>query len=808
MDSHRLYRSVWILVVLLMAGLVSVFCLRSSDSCGAVCGLATTARGTALCGIDLGHKPSAADYMRLKEAGVRVVAHHYGEGLLVEADPPTLERLSRGEADFRVWPMGAEKKIQKSVDLASSEPQAITVAPLEAADFPVLERTVQELGGRVLARMGVKDGVPRLQVRLPGTSIVRLAETAEVSWIENRTRPRILNDVAVGTALMNVEQVRTEHGLTGRGQVITTSDSGVDGGLVKQPMHADLRDNLIGFACSESSEARGEGREIAPLDVIGHGTHTAGSLVGTGACSGGRIRGVAHEAKLWAWFCSDGRYLYPPDDYEDTFRPTALGTTNAYIHSASWGGSCNVYDKESQAIDTWCWSHPDFLPVFAAGNAGSDCSVSAEAGAKNVLAVGSTESVRTIGAADSDDPDALARHSSRGPMPDGRIKPDICAPGTYILSTRSSVTTYPPSHVYDDYYFYESGTSMSTPLVAGTATLIRQWLVEQAGFTNRAPSSALLKAIITGGATRLGNGVPNRDFGWGRVNLTDTLFPANGSSVALRDHIAFGEGSCESFTVTTTNAAPLDVQLCWVDYPAAPQTSDERTLIVDLDLVVSNLQTGATYTPDDHLNNLESVHLDLAEPGTYRITVCGHSTAGHSSEEGGAAAVYLRGAFGGPSADEPTGTVTAGATFPYAPQPGGPEYDVPHDWFVRAGLAAYGDSVEGLKDRLGMAYAPGYTGWEAFVAGLTATNETFRAEITQGSNGVVYVSWRPNLNTGSVTRIYRVLGRTELGTGEWEPISRPSHRFFKVDVSMPTGAAGEETAVPGSARGNVSGGLW
>ncbi|MGN0843537.1 MAG: hypothetical protein ACI4QF_09780 [Kiritimatiellia bacterium] len=145
-----------------MAGLVSVFCLRSSDSCGAVCGLATTARGTALCGIDLGHKPSAADYMRLKEAGVRVVAHHYGEGLLVEADPPTLERLSRGEADFRVWPMGAEKKIQKSVDLASSEPQAITVAPLEAADFPVLERTVQELGGRVLARMGVKDGVPRL----------------------------------------------------------------------------------------------------------------------------------------------------------------------------------------------------------------------------------------------------------------------------------------------------------------------------------------------------------------------------------------------------------------------------------------------------------------------------------------------------------------------------------------------------------------------------------------------------------------------------------------------------------------------
>lgn len=231
-------------------------------------------------------------------------------------------------------------------------------------------------------------------------------------------------------------------------------------------------------------------------------------------------------------------------------------------------------------------------------------------------------------------------------MPDGRIKPDICAPGTYVVSTRSSASIEKAWGVYDTHYLYNSGTSMATPLTAGAVALVRQWLVEQGGFTNRPPSAALMKAIITGGAHRLGATAPNKDFGWGRVDLEGTLFPTNGLGVVLKDYVPFRRNSAETYSVTVTNAAPLDVQLCWIDYPSTPRAALQKSLVIDLDLTVANMTTGETYTPNDHVNNLESVHLDNASPGVYQITVRAPSglSSSYASSRGGAAALYVRGA--------------------------------------------------------------------------------------------------------------------------------------------------------------------
>ncbi len=91
------------------------------------------------------------------------------------------------------------------------------------------------------------------------------------------------------------------------------------------------------------------------------------------------------------------------------------------------------------------------------------------------------------------------------------------------------------------------GTSMATPLTAGAATLVREWLTEMRGFSN--PSAALMKAVLINGATDLSPGQytspqeipaqrPNNVSGWGRVNLPESIDPPAPRQVWLRDYTA------------------------------------------------------------------------------------------------------------------------------------------------------------------------------------------------------------------------------------------------------------------------------
>src|SRR5690606_31361767 len=109
--------------------------------------------------------------------------------------------------------------------------------------------------------------------------------------------------------------------------------------------------------------------------------------------------------------------------------------------------------------------------LYAAGNAGpSTQTVGSPGTAKNVLTVGATENYRPDIDTQSDNPNTVANFSSRGPTADGRIKPDVVAPGTWILSMRASQA--PDNSFWGTFnsdYAFMGGTSMATPLTAGAA---------------------------------------------------------------------------------------------------------------------------------------------------------------------------------------------------------------------------------------------------------------------------------------------------------------------------------------------------
>jgi subtilisin family serine protease len=231
----------------------------------------------------------------------------------------------------------------------------------------------------------------------------------------------------------------------------------------------------------------------------------------------------------------------------------------------------------------------------------------------------------------ADDPDQVVAFSSRGPTQDGRIKPELVAPGTFVLSTRSSMIAannfawgrFQPSNRY----FFMGGTSMATPLTAGAAAIVREYLRKVR--KQRSPSAALLKAVLVAGAVRLpGTAAPgvlcDIHQGFGRVNLDAVLNPPAPATTLLVDHrrgLATGQVATRKLTVRASQQ-PLRIVLAYTDFPGP-------TLVNNLNLLVRGPggaryvgnQVGAGATALDTANNVEVVHIDQPAPGAWTVDV-------------------------------------------------------------------------------------------------------------------------------------------------------------------------------------------
>jgi len=447
----------------------------------------------------------------------------------------------------------------------------------------------------------------------------------------------------------------TTAGLLGDEQIISIADTGVDSlscyfydnqGQVKptsvsSPYYDMKYRKVIQYlynGCGDTSDGAG-----------GHGTHVAGIAVGcivnADITSDGMYDGVAPNAKLsFSDFGKPGTGLCIPNTNQLYGPGYAAG---ARVHSNSWGSyfSGNGY-YAGQPTDAYLYATQSMAIFFAAGNAGSngngDRTITIDASAKNVIAVGSSET--TLG---STDIDYVAFYSSKGPTYDGRFKPDLVFPGDGLMSANAAGTGKTSCSTIQ-----MTGTSMATPGAAGTALLLRQYFIDPNSKFWRAvcnrnyrscksftPSGPLIKALLLNSGSRMqlfaGGGQydvklgipPDYIQGFGRVSLWKVL-PLKGVNefdLFVADAVNIQENSEIAYTVEISDSSlPLKATIAWYDPPAV-QGSTSKALINNLDLSAISPSNKRIYpngrSSPDTVNVNERLNISDPQRGTWKVIV-------------------------------------------------------------------------------------------------------------------------------------------------------------------------------------------
>ncbi|MGQ9711349.1 MAG: S-layer homology domain-containing protein [Desulfotomaculales bacterium] len=554
----------------------------------------------------------AAWRARLEAAGGEVGEATGDGGYLVRVPPDAKEKLTTGGFKFDPYP--AERRLAPGSRAAGT----YTLTLFNAGDKDAVARLVRAAGGEVVAGLGEEGRA--LRVKLPAGAAAGLAATPYVLYVEPYHPPQLLNDRVAditGAAPLGVPGFVAPEGLTGAGQIVALADSGLDRGrpddLPPDFTAAPGRMPKVAFI-----KAWGD---YGPADPVGHGTHMAGTIAGTGAASGGKFKGLAPGASLYVQSILNAqKQLAPPADLAALFRPAYAA--GAFIHVNGWGAEGNAYRGAAAQIDRFVRLYPDFLPIFGAGNRGPGAgTLTVEANSKNALVVGASQSVRPGLAPDASDAGQLASFSSRGPAADGRVKPDLVVPATGVVSTASRLAggNFTPNEAYTRM----QGTSVAAAVAGGAAALLREYLTREEGIA--APSAALLKAALINGARPLGLD-PSAE-GFGRLDLACTVLPLREKTVRFADERAgLAAGQERTWRFEVAGDGPVSVTLAWTDPAAAPGAA--RTLVNNLDLVVT-APGGKRYLGNDFAgrgqadatNNVERVYIPDPQPGVYTVTV-------------------------------------------------------------------------------------------------------------------------------------------------------------------------------------------
>lgn len=484
-------------------------------------------------------------------------------------------------------------KVEASLIAATSDIAVLVVA---GADTTLSQlQTSATLAGCPPTTSWLDRTGPRVLCQSSPSSRRALAFSDNVLWIEpsrGTTTLSMNNARSILQSGVPAEAAAHAAGLRGEGQLVTVIDTGIRMGAQNHPRHAGLDDPVtdISFNAGIGSHRKiaaylnptlgeltwGDQDDTNP-NARGHGTVMTSILVGDALTSAiGTAEGFdgilpAGRVIVVDTGGSGGDPLSLPYDYGLLLRPGYdLGSR---VFSASWGTSDRLaqpYNDWSRQLDEFVFSHPDAVILFAAGNRGTQA-LTQEGTAKNIITIGATENLN--GGVPSASQNNLWPSSSRGPTMDGRLKPDLLAPGAPIVAAD------PPT---SDGYLAGSGTSQATALASGAAALVRQYFIEgryPSGIPSSsaiAPSSALVRAVLLAGAVPLTGaesmvgvlGWPNGNQGWGRIQLDSALALQGPSKLSAFDIPPRSVGQPWSTVVNVVDTnQPLAIVGTWVDCP-------------------------------------------------------------------------------------------------------------------------------------------------------------------------------------------------------------------------------------------------
>ncbi|HXF38384.1 MAG TPA: S8 family serine peptidase, partial [Blastocatellia bacterium] len=535
-----------------------------------------------------------------------------------------------------------------------------------------------------------------LSVTVDASRMLEIASLEDVLFIGPAFQPRLNDERSAQIAAGNLTADRTQpsgpgyldwlasKGLTGQSDfVIDFTDSGLDrGSALPSKLHPDFLDAAQQSRVSYIFNYANDGRID---DLPGHGTLVASVAAGRGASNRkdepGYMYGlgVDPDARLGvSRIFDENNHLASQLNYTNI--AIAAYSAGARISNNSWGNISNGYDSTAQEFDFLVRDAQPNVPgnqemvyVFAAANAGSG-RVGSPATAKNVISVAASENYRpagydscnidggsVIGPDGADNALDILRYSGGGPTADGRVKPDIAAPGTHIYGAASQTPGFfaaglcPGVGVYQPpdqspLYTWSSGTSLAAPHITGAASLVRRFFTSRNLLgDNRAPSPAMTKAYLIDAASYMtgenaGGNLPDLRQGWGLVNLSRAF---DNKSRRLIDQTRVFTESGQTFEVHASLAdrsLPFRATLAWTD---AAGSLIGPALVNDLDLEISiagapvtvyrgNNFVGETSVANgefDRSNNIESIYIPagtipISSSGDFTITVRAANIAG------------------------------------------------------------------------------------------------------------------------------------------------------------------------------------
>ena len=559
--------------------------------------------------------PTPEEKKQLQEAGIELLEYIPNNAYTVTITGSLNTNLLTQVKARAVVELSAEQKMQPELVKGNFPLWAVKVAGTVDVwiSFPksfTYETITEELKNRNFDIItAVYKDYRIVGLRIAATRLNELASMPFVEYVQSvphEDQPLNSNSMALSKAnVLRAPLVVGGRNLKGEGVVVGIGDDG------DVQSHIDFSGRLINRAAFTSS---------------GHGIHVTGILGGAGIIRE-NYTGYAPKATLVSQ-SSSNIFTYAPTYVQDYGMVVTNNSYGAVVNDCEFNG---FYDLSSRILDQQAFDLPELQHVFAAGNDGfGTCSpypfgfktvLGGYQSAKNILTVGSTNYKGEV-----------SFFSSRGPVKDGRIKPEIMSQGTSVRSLwlNNSFSSF-------------SGTSMAAPGVSGGLALLVQRYRQLNTGAN--PKSGLLKAIICNGGSDLGNEGPDYKYGFGTMDLLRSVTMIENSTYFIAS-VANAGNNTHTVSVPA-NTAQLKITLYWQDPPANLLTA--KTLVNDLDLELTT-PVPATILPRildtipanvntiagsgaDHINNTEQIIVDNPATGNYTLKVSGTAITQNPSQE-------------------------------------------------------------------------------------------------------------------------------------------------------------------------------